>query len=98
MVHNFFIGLTAGSFATIVNTPLDVAKTRIQHQNTIQHGNSLLTFSGNSSLQILKRIFVEEGIQACFKGCAARLIRSTPGSGILLVFYEFFSKLKEYKF
>lgn len=99
MMHNFLVGLTAGSFATIVNTPLDVAKTRIQHQNTVQHTGTLYAFSGNSSLHVLKRIFIEEGFRACFKGCAARLIRSTPGSGVLLVFYEFFSsKLKEYRY
>ena len=99
MMHNFFVGLTAGSFATVVNTPLDVAKTRIQHQNTIQSTKTLFGYSTTSSLHVLKEIFIQEGFKACFKGCAARLIRSTPGSGILLVFYEFFSsKLKEYKY
>jgi solute carrier family 25 (mitochondrial 2-oxodicarboxylate transporter), member 21 len=78
MMYDFSTGLTAGSLATVVNTPLDLAKTRI----TCMRG------AVPWCLPFLLSIYREEGFRACFKGLAARLYRAAPGSGVLLVGYE----------
>lgn len=79
MAYDFWTGCSAGSFATLVNTPFDLAKTRLQ------------CMRGAASpwcLPFLLGINREEGFRACFRGLAARLYRAAPGSGILLVGYE----------
>ncbi len=76
--YDFWTGLAAGSLATCVNTPLDVAKTRL----------SCMTTTVPWTLPLLASIAREEGFRACFKGLNARLYRASPGSGILLVVYE----------
>lgn len=84
MGYDFWTGLAAGSLATIANTPLDLAKTRIQCMRATGPGPVLAPWC----LPFLLSIYREEGFRACFKGLAARLYRAAPGSGVLLLGYE----------
>lgn len=79
MAYDFATGLTAGSLATVANTPFDVAKTRIQ---------CMQLRSSPWCLPFMVGMYREGGVRACFRGLAARLYRAAPGSGILLVGYE----------
>lgn len=84
MLQEFWNGLVAGSWATVLNTPLDVAKTRIQ-----------VSVSGTPpwAVQAVMHIYRTEGFTACFRGLNARLCRATPGSGILVVAHDQISSL-----
>lgn len=79
MAYDFWTGLTAGSLATVFNTPFDCAKTHIQ---CMQRQRSPWC------LPYILGMYREGGVRACFRGLAARLYRAAPGSGILLVGYE----------
>jgi solute carrier family 25 (mitochondrial 2-oxodicarboxylate transporter), member 21 len=68
--REFWVGLVAGSFATVLNTPLDVAKTRIQNRTSPPGFGQ-----ANYSCQVIAAIYRDEGFRACFKGLNARLYR-----------------------
>lgn len=92
MAYDFWTGLTAGSLATVANTPFDLCKTRIQCMRAATTAGPSSSSSSSSiipwCIPFLASIYREEGFRACFKGLAARLYRAAPGSGILLVGYE----------
>jgi solute carrier family 25 2-oxodicarboxylate transporter 21 len=91
-MYDFWTGLTAGFLATLVNTPLDVCKTRIQCMTTYTHTHTHTPIIP-WCFPLLRLIYVDEGFRACFKGLDARLMRAAPGSGILLVAYQSISDL-----
>lgn len=79
-------GGLAGIPAAVFTTPSDVIKTRIQTKakpGEIQYTGVFNTF---------KRILVEEGPRAFFKGGIARVCRSSPQFGFTLAAYELFQK------
>ena len=78
MAYDFLTGLVAGSIATIVSSPIDLVKTRLQ----IASGKVPWFFPS------LGNIYRQEGFIACFRGLNVRLARTAPGSGILLVGFE----------
>jgi len=84
MGRNFLAGFLAGSFATTLNTPLDVVKSRLQNTRTGQLG---WAFPG------LLKLFQEEGIKGCYKGYVPRILRLGPGGGIMLLAFDLISSL-----
>jgi len=80
--RDFTLGLLAGSTATCLNNPLDVAKSRIQHMG-------LSRWSG----AVILEVAASEGARGLCKGLPARLYRSAPGHGLLYMGYEFFAGL-----
>jgi len=84
MGRNFLAGFLAGSFATTLNTPLDVVKSRLQNTRTGQLG---WAFPG------LLKLFQEEGIRGCYKGYLPRILRLGPGGGIMLLAFDLISSL-----
>mmetsp|Transcript_16775 Transcript_16775/g.23338 ORF Transcript_16775/g.23338 Transcript_16775/m.23338 type:complete len:295 (-) Transcript_16775:109-993(-) len=83
---NFVAGAIAGTFGTMLNTPFDVAKSRIQNQA------AGVTPKYNWTLPALKTIAQEEGFAALYKGFVPKVVRLGPGGGILLVVFEVVSK------
>lgn len=83
---SFLTGYGCGTLATCFNAPFDVAKSRMQRQLP---GES--KYSG--TLQCLTSIAREEGVRACYKGFAPKVIRMALGGGIGITAYE---SLKEY--
>eukprot|EP01006_Ploeotia_vitrea_P060951 TRINITY_DN76920_c0_g1_i1.p1 TRINITY_DN76920_c0_g1~~TRINITY_DN76920_c0_g1_i1.p1 ORF type:complete len:312 (+),score=153.74 TRINITY_DN76920_c0_g1_i1:63-938(+) len=77
--RNFLAGLVAGTVATSINTPFDVAKSRLQNQSTGKLG---------WTLPMLATIVREEGVGSLWKGFGPRLFRLGPGGGIMLVAFE----------
>ncbi|KAI3405925.1 hypothetical protein KGF56_001144 [Candida oxycetoniae] len=84
-------GTIGGTFGTILNTPFDVVKSRIQA------GSSRYRWTYPSLLIVAK----EEGFAALYKGFIPKVLRLGPGGGILLVVFttcmDFFRKMREGK-
>lgn len=69
-VQSFVAGALAGTFGTILNTPADVVKSRIQNQPKDQPRKYNWTLP---SLQMIAR---EEGVTALYKGFVPKVIFS----------------------
>ncbi|KAI8812517.1 mitochondrial carrier domain-containing protein [Cladochytrium replicatum] len=86
LANNFIAGAIGGTIGTLLNTPFDVVKTRVQ---------STRAGSGskyNWSLPGVALVAREEGVAALYKGFVPKVLRLGPGGGILLVVYDFVSK------
>lgn len=81
-LRDFSLGLLAGSTATILNNPLDVAKSRIQASTTAA------AYTGRWSVSVTLEILKIEGLNGACKGLPARLYRSAPGHGLLYMGFE----------
>lgn len=86
MAHSFAAGTVGGTIGTLINTPFDVVKTRIQSQlpGVTKYGWSLPAIS---------TVAREEGFGALYKGFVPKVLRLGPGGGILLVVFEGVSQL-----
>jgi solute carrier family 25 2-oxodicarboxylate transporter 21 len=84
LLKNFIAGSIGGTFGTILNTPFDVVKTRIQNQ-VIAPGQMA---KYNWTIPALSTIAKEEGFGALYKGFTPKVLRLGPGGGILLVVFE----------
>ncbi|KAF9091894.1 hypothetical protein BGX27_001937, partial [Mortierella sp. AM989] len=86
MLRNFVAGTIGGIFGTLLNTPFDVVKSRIQNQKkgTVKYG---FVFPS------IARIYREEGFRALYKGLAPKIVRLGPGGGLLLVVFDKVSEL-----
>ncbi|KAM9955597.1 hypothetical protein ACTFIW_009090 [Dictyostelium discoideum] len=85
LVNNFIAGGLAGTFGTMLNTPADVVKSRIQNQ--VGAGKY------NWCIPSIFTVAREEGFSALYKGFLPKVLRLGPGGGILLVVNEFVMKL-----
>jgi len=84
--NNFIAGTIGGTVGTILNTPYDVVKTRIQNDSGIVK-------KYNWTLPAVKTVAQEEGIGALYKGFVPKVLRLGPGGGILLVVFDQVTKL-----
>ncbi|XP_010133124.1 PREDICTED: calcium-binding mitochondrial carrier protein Aralar1 [Buceros rhinoceros silvestris] len=75
-------GAVAGVPAASLVTPADVIKTRLQ----VAARAGQTTYSG--VIDCFKKILMEEGPSAFWKGAGARVFRSSPQFGVTLVTYE----------
>mmetsp|Transcript_10795 Transcript_10795/g.15808 ORF Transcript_10795/g.15808 Transcript_10795/m.15808 type:complete len:808 (-) Transcript_10795:13-2436(-) len=80
--HLLLAGSFAGAVAASSTTPFDVVKTRLQVET--QPGQ--VPYRG--LIDTFRRIFVEEGFSAFFKGVIPRVTRSSPQFGVTLLAYE----------
>lgn len=76
-------GFTAGSIASTINIPWDVAKSRIQGYHADESSRKYKT-----CIQTMNLVYREEGIRALFKGLAPKLLRLGPGGAIMMIAYE----------
>ncbi|KAL1405012.1 hypothetical protein Q8F55_008635 [Vanrija albida] len=77
MVNNLAAGTVGGFVGTVMNTPFDVVKSRLQ-----------LHATGEWTYPALIRIAREEGFGALYKGFAPKVLRLAPGGGVLLLVVE----------
>lgn len=75
-------GAIAGMPAASLVTPADVIKTRLQ----VKARAGQTTYNG--LMDAAKKIYIEEGFSAFWKGAVARMCRSSPQFGVTLVTYE----------
>lgn len=84
-------GTIGGTFGTMINTPFDVVKSRIQA------GSTQYVWTLPSVLKVAR----EEGFGALYKGFVPKVLRLGPGGGILLVVFttcmDFFRTVHEKK-
>lgn len=89
MLLDLTSGAIGGTFGTMLNTPFDVVKLRIQA------GSSKYVWTVPSVFTVAK----EEGVVALYKGFVPKVLRLGPGGGILLVVFtacmDFFRTLRD---
>ncbi|KAJ3188067.1 hypothetical protein HK101_009237, partial [Irineochytrium annulatum] len=81
LMNNFIAGVIGGTTGTILNTPFDVVKSRVQ-------GQMVQPFKYNWAVPAIATIAKEEGVGALYKGFVPKVLRLGPGGGILLVVFE----------
>lgn len=83
MTTDFTSGTIGGVIGTILNTPFDVVKSRIQNSPKIKGQVPKYNWAYPGLATILK----EEGFGALYKGFLPKVLRLGPGGGVLLVVY-----------
>ena len=90
-------GAVGGTVGTILNTTMDVVKSRIQNSPKI--AGSVPKY--NWAWPALGTVMREEGFGALYKGFLPKVLRLGPGGGILLVVFtgvmDFFRKMRDEK-
>ncbi|KAJ7500780.1 mitochondrial carrier [Mycena galericulata] len=85
LLNNFISGAVGGFAGTVVNTPFDVVKSRIQGAAKLPG----VAPKYNWTYPALVQIFREEGPGALYKGFVPKVLRLAPGGGVLLLVVEF---------
>ncbi|KAF5367348.1 hypothetical protein D9615_010268 [Tricholomella constricta] len=85
LLNNFISGAIGGFAGTVLNTPFDVVKSRIQGTTRIPG----VVPKYNWTYPALVTIFREEGAAALYKGFVPKVLRLAPGGGVLLLVVEF---------
>ena len=83
MRNDLLAGATGGTVGTILNTPMDVVKSRIQ--NSPKVAGSIPKY--NWAWPAVGTVMKEEGFSALYKGFLPKVLRLGPGGGILLVVF-----------
>ncbi|KAJ5131832.1 hypothetical protein N7448_005990 [Penicillium atrosanguineum] len=93
--NDLLAGSIGGIAGTILNTPMDVVKSRIQ--NTSKVSGQIPKY--NWAWPAVGTVMKEEGFGALYKGFIPKVLRLGPGGGILLVVFtgvmDFFRKMRE---
>jgi solute carrier family 25 2-oxodicarboxylate transporter 21 len=94
IVNDIISGSVGGTVGTILNTPMDVVKSRIQNSPKVP--GQLPKY--NWAWPALGTVMKEEGFSALYKGFLPKVLRLGPGGGILLVVFtgmmDFFRKMR----
>lgn len=83
ITNDLISGAIGGTVGTILNTPMDVVKSRIQ--NTVKVPG--VTPKYNWAWPAVFTVAREEGFGALYKGFLPKVLRLGPGGGILLVVF-----------
>jgi len=93
--NDLISGAVGGTFGTVINTPMDVVKSRIQNGTLAADGSRKYNWAWPSLVTVTR----EEGFGALYKGFAPKVLRLGPGGGILLVVYtgvmDFFRQMRD---
>jgi solute carrier family 25 2-oxodicarboxylate transporter 21 len=79
----FLTGAIGGIVGTILNTPFDVVKTRMQNRNFL-HSDGKPPWA----LMAMRKVARNVGYLALYKGFGPKVLRLGPGGGILLLVYR----------
>lgn len=94
ILNDLTSGAIGGTVGTILNTPMDVVKSRIQNSPKI--AGTVPKY--NWAWPALGTVMKEEGFGALYKGFLPKVLRLGPGGGILLVVFtgvmDFFRKMR----
>ncbi|KAG7813145.1 hypothetical protein KL921_000691 [Ogataea angusta] len=81
--NDLISGAIGGTVGTLLNTPFDVVKSRIQNTPIVEG----VVRKYNWTLPSLALVMKEEGFSALYKGFLPKVLRLGPGGGILLVVF-----------
>ena len=81
--NDLIAGASGGTIGTVLNTPMDVVKSRIQNSPKISGSIPKYNWAWPAVGTVLR----EEGFSALYKGFLPKVLRLGPGGGILLVVY-----------
>lgn len=81
--NDLISGTIGGTVGTMLNTPFDVVKSRIQSTTKVPG----VVPKYNWTLPGVGTVFKEEGFAALYKGFMPKVLRLGPGGGILLVVF-----------
>ncbi|KAI1338431.1 mitochondrial 2-oxodicarboxylate carrier 1 [Xylariaceae sp. FL0016] len=94
ILNDLVSGSIGGTVGTILNTPMDVVKSRIQNSPKIAGTVPKYNWAWGALGTVMK----EEGFSALYKGFLPKVLRLGPGGGILLVVFtgvmDFFKSMK----
>lgn len=94
ITNDLISGAVGGTVGTIVNTPFDVVKSRIQNSVKVPGHVPKYNWAWPAVITVAK----EEGFGALYKGFLPKVLRLGPGGGILLVVFtgvmDFFRTMK----
>jgi len=92
--NDLIAGAAGGTVGTILNTPMDVVKSRIQNSPKIAGSVPKYNWAWPAVGTVMK----EEGFAALYKGFLPKVLRLGPGGGILLVVFtgvmDFFKNMR----
>ncbi|CRK29513.1 hypothetical protein BN1708_004976 [Verticillium longisporum] len=95
--NDLLSGAVGGTVGTILNTPMDVVKSRIQNSPKVPGQVPKYNWAWPAVATVAK----EEGFGALYKGFLPKVLRLGPGGGILLVVFtgvmDFFREMKQPK-
>lgn len=95
ITNDLISGAIGGTIGTILNTPMDVVKSRIQNSAKVAGQ----TPKYNWAWPALGTVMKEEGFAALYKGFLPKVLRLGPGGGILLVVFtgvmDFFRSIRK---
>lgn len=86
---HFLAGSIAGCAQSLISSPMELAKTRLQVQMDMIGATK---FKGPS--QCLQYIYQMEGVRGVFRGLGATALRDVPGFSLYFVSYEFLMRMK----
>ncbi|OGE47800.1 hypothetical protein PENARI_c037G07030 [Penicillium arizonense] len=81
--NDLIAGTIGGITGTILNTPMDVVKSRIQNTSKVAGQTPKYNWAWPAIGTVMK----EEGFSALYKGFTPKVLRLGPGGGILLVVF-----------
>ncbi|GAT29254.1 mitochondrial 2-oxodicarboxylate carrier protein [Aspergillus luchuensis] len=92
--NDLIAGTIGGTAGTILNTPMDVVKSRIQNTSKVPGQVPKYNWAWPAVGTVMK----EEGFAALYKGFLPKVLRLGPGGGILLVVFtgvmDFFRNMR----
>ena len=80
-------GGIAGAVQSVVCCPMELAKTRVQVQNSTA---KTLKKGYHGSIDCLQKIYKQSGIKGCYKGMVLTLVRETPSFAIYFGTFELY--------
>ncbi|EMR62509.1 putative mitochondrial 2-oxodicarboxylate carrier 2 protein [Eutypa lata UCREL1] len=83
ITNDILAGSVGGTVGTILNTPMDVVKSRIQNTTKVPGQIPKYNWAWGACGTVMK----EEGFSALYKGFLPKVLRLGPGGGILLVVF-----------
>lgn len=86
-INHLIAGAFAAACGVCVSNPLDVIKTRLQTQGSLQHKR----YSG--ILQCAKMVYAEDGVMGFSRGLVPRMLYLCPSAAITFSLYEIFKSV-----